>query len=78
MEATEKSLYIGIEQAKINNRIGDISFAIQEYIESKGFSIVKDLCGHGVGKYLHEDPQIPNFGRANSGAKIKERNDYCY
>lgn len=71
LEATEKSLYIGIEQAKKNNRIGDISFAIQEYIESKGFSIVKDLCGHGVGKYLHEDPQIPNFGRANSGAKIK-------
>jgi methionyl aminopeptidase len=71
LEATEKSLYIGIEQAKKNNRIGDISFAIQDYIESKGFYIVKDLCGHGVGKYLHEDPQIPNFGRANSGAKIK-------
>jgi methionyl aminopeptidase len=71
LEATEKSLYIGIEQAKKNNRIGDISFAIQDFIESKGFSIVKDLCGHGVGKYLHEDPQIPNFGRANSGAKIK-------
>ena len=64
MEATEKSLYIGIEQAKKNNRIGDISFAIQEYIESKGFSIVRDLCGHGVGKYLHEDPQIPNFGKS--------------
>ncbi|MCB9210022.1 MAG: type I methionyl aminopeptidase [Ignavibacteriales bacterium] len=71
MEVTEKSLYIGIEQAKVNNRIGDISFAIQEYIESNGFSIVRDLCGHGVGKYLHEDPQIPNFGKANSGAKIK-------
>ncbi|MCW8848385.1 MAG: type I methionyl aminopeptidase [Melioribacteraceae bacterium] len=71
LEATEKSLYIGIEQARKNNRIGDISFAIQDYIESKGFSIVKDLCGHGVGRYLHEDPQIPNFGRANSGAKIK-------
>lgn len=71
LEATERSLYIGIEQAKTNNRIGDISFAIQEYIEGKGFSIVRDLCGHGVGKYLHEDPQIPNFGRANSGAKIK-------
>lgn len=71
LEATEKSLYLGIEQAKKNNRIGDISFAIQEYIESKGFAIVKDLCGHGVGKYLHEDPQIPNFGEANSGPKIK-------
>ncbi len=71
MEATEKSLYIGIEQAKKNNRIGDISAAIEDYIISKGFSIVKDLCGHGVGRYLHEDPQIPNFGRKNSGAKIK-------
>jgi len=71
MDATEKSLYIGIEQAKKNNRIGDISAAIEEYITSKGFSIVRDLCGHGVGKFLHEDPQVPNFGRANSGAKIK-------
>lgn len=71
MDATEKSLYVGIEQAKVNNKIGDISGAIQEYIESKGFSIVKDLCGHGVGKYLHEDPQIPNFGKPNTGAKIK-------
>ena len=71
LEATEKSLYLGIEHAKKNNRIGDISYAIQEYIESKGFAIVKDLCGHGVGKYLHEDPQIPNFGEPNSGPKIK-------
>jgi len=71
IDATEKSLYLGIEQAKKNNRIGDVSAAIQEYIESRGFSIVKDLCGHGVGKYLHEDPQVPNFGRVNSGAKIK-------
>ena len=71
LDATEKSLYIGIEQAKKNNRVGDISSAIQEYIDSNGFSIVRDLCGHGVGKYLHEDPQIPNFGRANSGSKLK-------
>ncbi len=71
MEATEKSLYIGIEQAKKGNRIGDISAAIQEYIENQGFSIVRDLCGHGVGKNLHEDPQIPNFGIAGRGAKIK-------
>jgi methionyl aminopeptidase len=71
LESTEKSLYLGIEQAKKNNRVGDISFAIQSFIESKGFSIVRDLCGHGVGKYLHEDPQIPNFGKANSGTKLK-------
>lgn len=71
LDVTEKSLYIGIEQAKENNRIGDISFAIQDYVEGNGFFIVRDLCGHGVGKYLHEDPQIPNFGKFNSGAKIK-------
>ncbi|MBK7103967.1 MAG: type I methionyl aminopeptidase [Ignavibacteriae bacterium] len=71
LEITEKSLYMGIEQARENNKVGDISFAIQEYVERHGFSVVKDLCGHGVGKYLHEDPQIPNFGRVNSGAKIK-------
>ncbi len=71
LRVTEKSLYLGIEQAKVGNRIGNISSAIQEYIESEGFSIVKDLCGHGVGKFLHEEPQIPNFGNVNSGAKIK-------
>ncbi|MBK7980092.1 MAG: type I methionyl aminopeptidase [Ignavibacteriae bacterium] len=71
LDVSEKSLYIGIEQAKENNRIGDISFAIQDYVEGNGFFIVRDLCGHGVGKYLHEDPQIPNFGKLNSGAKIK-------
>ncbi len=71
MEATEKSLYIGIEQAKVGNRIGDISAAIQEYIDKEGFGIVRDLCGHGVGKYLHEDPQVPNFGKYGSGPKIK-------
>ncbi|MCB0746746.1 MAG: type I methionyl aminopeptidase [Ignavibacteriae bacterium] len=72
MTVTEKSLYIGIEQAKTKNRIGDISWAIQEYVESEGLGIVKDLCGHGVGKYLHEDPQVPNFGKPNSGARIKD------
>ena len=72
MEVTEKSLYIGIEAAKANNRIGDISAAVQDYVESYGFSIVRDLCGHGVGKKLHEEPQIPNFGTRNSGPIIKD------
>ncbi|MBZ0183899.1 MAG: type I methionyl aminopeptidase [Melioribacteraceae bacterium] len=71
MDVTEKSLYLGIEQAVPGNRIGAISETIQKYVESNGFSIVRDLCGHGVGKYLHEEPQIPNFGRRNSGAIIK-------
>ena len=71
MDVTEKSLYLGIEQAVEGNRYGDISYAVQSYVESNGFSVVRDLCGHGVGKYLHEDPQIPNYGRKNTGAIIK-------
>ncbi|MDF1611022.1 MAG: type I methionyl aminopeptidase [Stygiobacter sp.] len=71
MDVTEKSLYIGIEQAVEKNRIGDISNAIQTYVESYGYGIVKDLTGHGVGKFLHEEPQIPNYGKKNSGAVIK-------
>ncbi|MBZ0179539.1 MAG: type I methionyl aminopeptidase [Melioribacteraceae bacterium] len=71
MEVTEKSLYLGIEQATAGNRIGDISNVIQQYVESNGFSIVKALCGHGVGRFLHEDPQISNFGRKGTGPEIK-------
>jgi methionyl aminopeptidase len=72
MEITEKSLYIGIEEAKLNNRVHDISAAIQEYVETNGFSVVRDLCGHGVGKYLHEEPSIPNFGIKGTGAKLRK------
>ena len=71
MKVTEESLYKGIEAANTNSRIGDISAAVQDYVESYGFSIVRDLCGHGVGKKLHEEPQIPNFGSRNSGPLIK-------
>lgn len=72
MKVTEESLYKGIEVAKTGNRIGDISAEVQEYVESFGFSVVRDLCGHGVGKNLHEEPQIPNFGLRNSGPLIKD------
>ncbi len=71
MEVTEKSLYEGIEEAKAGNHVYDISYAVQAYVESNGFSVVRDLCGHGVGKYLHEDPSIPNFGKKGTGAKLK-------
>lgn len=71
MDATEKSLYVGIEQAVEGNRIGDISNAVQDVVEVNGYSVVKDLCGHGVGKFLHEDPQIPNYGRKGTGTIIK-------
>ena len=72
LEVTEKSLQLGIEQAKSGNRIHDISAAVQDYVERNGFSIVRDLCGHGVGKFLHEDPAVPNFGRRGTGAKLKK------
>lgn len=72
LEVTEKSLQLGIEQARSGNRVHDISSAVQEYVEQNGFSIVRDLCGHGVGKFLHEDPAIPNFGRKGTGSKLKK------
>jgi len=71
MEVTEKSLQLGIDQAKNGNRVHDISAAVQDYVEQNGFSIVKDLCGHGVGKFLHEDPSVPNFGKRGTGSKLK-------
>jgi methionyl aminopeptidase len=71
MEVTERSLYLGIAEAKEDNRVHDISAAVQEYVESNGFSIVRDLFGHGVGKFLHEDPSIPNFGVRGTGKKLK-------
>jgi len=72
LEVTEKSLQLGIEQAKSGNRVHDISVAVQEHVEQNGFSIVRDLCGHGVGKFLHEDPAVPNFGRRGTGPKLKK------
>jgi methionyl aminopeptidase len=70
MDVTEKSLYVGIEAAKPGARIGDISHAIEEYILSKEFAIVKQYVGHGVGKELHEEPEVPNFGRPGHGPKL--------
>ena len=72
MEVTEKSLYVGIEQARVDNRVHDISAAVQEYVEANGFSVVRDLCGHGVGKFLHEEPSVPNFGKKGTGAKLRK------
>src|SRR3954468_10874886 len=71
LKITEEALSIGIKQAVPGNRIGDVSFAIQTFVESHGFSVVREMVGHGVGREMHEEPQIPNFGRKNSGEKIK-------
>jgi len=69
---TERALWKGIEQAVEGNRVGDISSAIQRHVESCGYSVVRELTGHGVGRELHEDPQVPNFGRPHTGPRLWE------
>ena len=71
LDVTKESLYLGINQAKPGNFVGDIGNAIQTYAEKHGFSIVRELVGHGIGTELHEEPQIPNYGHANDGIKLK-------
>jgi methionyl aminopeptidase len=68
---TKQALEIGLEQVKSGNYIGDISFAVQQYVESNGFSVIRNLVGHGVGKKIHEPPSIPNFGKKGEGEKLK-------
>jgi methionyl aminopeptidase len=72
LEVTEKALYIGIEKAKIGNRLFDISYAIQRWVESQGFSVVRDFVGHGIGRDLHEEPQVPNFGAPHQGPRLEK------
>ncbi|MDQ2719143.1 MAG: type I methionyl aminopeptidase [Bacteroidota bacterium] len=73
LSVTKESLYKGIEKAIVNNRVGDIAFAIQEHTERKnGYGIVRELVGHGLGRDLHEDPQVPNYGKRGSGTKLKD------
>jgi len=69
---TKESLYLGIDQAISGNRIGDIGFAIQRHVEQFGYGVVREMVGHGVGKNLHEDPQVPNYGKRGRGIKLKE------
>ena len=75
LQVTEESLYKGIEQAVIEHRLSDISYAIQTHVEKNGFSVVRDFCGHGIGKKMHEEPQIPNYGTPGRGPKLKA--GYC-
>jgi len=70
--ATERSLFAGVEQARPGNRLGDVSHAIQRTVESEGLSIVRSLVGHGIGRDMHEDPQIPNFGEPGRGPLLEE------
>ena len=70
LNRTYDSLFLGIAQAKVGNRIGDIGFAIQSFVETFGYGVVRELVGHGVGKSLHEDPEVPNYGKRGKGVKI--------
>lgn len=72
LKVTEESLYKGIGMAKARNHLHDVSFAVQKCVEDAGFSVVRDLVGHGIGKQLHEEPAIPNFGTAGTGIVLKE------
>jgi len=72
LKVAEDSLYKGIAQARAHGRLSDISYAVQSYVELHGFSVVRDFVGHGIGKQLHEDPEIPNYGKPGEGPVLKE------
>ncbi|KQS36980.1 type I methionyl aminopeptidase [Pedobacter sp. Leaf194] len=72
VKTTKESLFVGINEAVVGKRLGDIGFAIQNHNEKQGFSVVRDFVGHGLGKSMHEDPQVPNYGKRGSGLLLKE------
>lgn len=72
LKTTKEALYKGIEQAVAGRRIGDISYAVQQHCESRGYGVVREFVGHGVGHEMHEDPQVPNFGRRGNGAQLRD------
>jgi len=71
VQMTEESLYLGIEQAVVGNRLTDISHAVQRHIESAGYSVVTEFVGHGIGRQLHEEPQVPNYGKPGQGPRLQ-------
>ena len=72
LQITKESLYVGIREFKINNRVGDVGYAIQKYCENHGYGVVRELVGHGLGKKMHEDPEMPNYGKRGRGKKFIE------
>lgn len=71
LQTTKQSLYLGIEAAIAGRRVGDISYAVQHHCESHGYGVVHELCGHGIGREMHEDPMVPNFGKRGNGPQLK-------
>ncbi len=72
LKITKEALFKGIEQARPGNRLSDIGHAIQSYVEKNGYSVVRDLVGHGIGRSMHEDPHVPNYGRPGKGVRLEE------
>lgn len=72
LEITRASLFRAMEKMVPGNRLYDVSYAVQEFVEAEGYTIVRDFCGHGIGQRMHEDPQVPNYGRPGTGPKLKE------
>lgn len=72
LDVTKEALYLGIKEAVAGNHLGDIGFAIQQYCESRGYGVVRELTGHGIGKEMHEEPKVPNYGRRGNGILLKE------
>ncbi len=72
LQVAKESLYLGIQELKLGNRVGDVGFAIQNYCESHGYGVVRELVGHGLGKKMHEDPEMPNYGKRGRGKKFVE------
>jgi methionyl aminopeptidase len=77
LRVTKESLFMGIERAVTGNRIGDISYEIQQFVEKNGFSVVREMVGHGIGKKLHESPEVPNFGKRGDGKRLQEGMVIC-
>lgn len=77
LNVTKKALRLGIKKAKIGNTIGDIGNTIQRFVEDQNFGVIRDLCGHGIGKSVHEDPKVPNFGKRGEGEKLVEGMVIC-
>ncbi len=72
LDTTKEALYKGIEQARHGNRIGDIGYAIQQHCQAAGFSVVREMVGHGIGRNMHEDPEVPNYGKRGQGLQLRE------
>jgi methionyl aminopeptidase len=72
LQVTKESLYVGIREFKVGNRVGDVGYAIQQYTESHGYGVVRELVGHGLGREMHEDPEMPNYGKRGRGKKFVE------